>query len=61
VGDALYDGEIPSDRDTGIALVALGLELLQEQGATREMVLSFCERVLDTPAEEDPRGHTGGT
>lgn len=61
VGDAIHDWGIPLDRDTGISLVAMGLELLQELGATTETALKFCQTVLDTPAEEDPRTHTGGT
>lgn len=58
---ALDDHQVPKTRDTGISLVALGLTILEEQGGSRDMLLRFCERVLDTPAIEDPRSHTGGT
>lgn len=61
IGIALDDHQVPKTRDTAISLVALGLTMLEEQGGSRDMILRFCERVLDTPAIEDPRSHTGGT
>lgn len=61
IGDAIAEHDVPIDRETGIALTALGLQVLSEGKVSRDMLLRFCERVLDTPLADDPRGHTGGT
>lgn len=61
LGDALFEKQLPVDLTVGMSMVALGLEVLEQHGRTRELLLKFCERVLDAPASPDPRAHTGGT
>lgn len=46
---------------TGIALVTLGIEQLEQLGHTRASIEKLIGEVLDTPVEKDIRAHTGGT
>jgi hypothetical protein len=52
------------DKAQALALLMLGIELLEELGFEREKIRAACDKILDTPLPfdlPDPRAETRGT
>lgn len=49
------------DKPHALALIVLGIEMLEELGVERERIRAACDKIVDTPPPPDPRADTTGT